>query len=161
LATTPPGTTAAKAAWFPGFTTVVAGFSQPVRLKADTYVCWSMTMKRCLALILLTGAIAAASDLPLAVSDVVTGPKSHVRITNRSSQPVTAWSLAVITHPDPDRTHREVYTADGYLSEATHGLPGASENVERLLPGQSRELPLDPLPADAKVEVAAVVLGDG
>jgi hypothetical protein len=120
-----------------------------------------MTMKRCLASLLLLGAVAYAADPPLTVSDVVTGPKSHVRITNRSAQPVTAWSLAVVTHPDADRTHREVYTADGYLSEATHGLPGASENIERLMPGQSRELPLDPLPADATVEVAAVVLADG
>jgi hypothetical protein len=118
-------------------------------------------MKRALLVSLLLPLAVYAADLPLTVSDLVTGPKSHVRITNRSSQPVTAWSLAVTTHPNPGRTHREIYTADGYLSEVTHGLPGSSELVERLMPGQSRELPLDTLPPDATVEVAAVVLGDG
>ena len=76
-------------------------------------------------------------------------------------QPVTAWSLAATTPTANGGTHREVYTTDGYLSEATHGLPKAAERLERLMPGESRELPLDPLPAGAKVDVLAAVMDDG
>jgi hypothetical protein len=101
-----------------------------------------------------------APEMPVTVSHVVTGSPSHVRLTNTSPQAVTAWSLATTT-VSGDRTHREVYTADGYLSEVTHGLAGASAKLERLLPGESRELPLDPLPEGATVEVIAVVLDDG
>jgi hypothetical protein len=115
-------------------------------------------------IILASAAFAAvvvfAAEIPLTVSDVVTGPESHVRLTNTSTQPVTAWSLAATTQSG-GRTHRDVYTVDGYLSELTHGLPGAAEHRERLLPGQSREIPLDPLPAGATVDAVAVVLDDG
>jgi hypothetical protein len=109
---------------------------------------------------LLTGALSAA-DFPVVLSHLATGPSAHVDLTNTAEQPVTAWSLAVTTHPDSGRTHREVQTADGYLSEATHGLAGSSEPLERLLPGQSRQIPLDPLPPDATLQVIAVVMDDG
>jgi hypothetical protein len=109
--------------------------------------------------LMLTAAL-HGSDMPVTVSQVVTGPSSHVRLTNTSPQAVTAWSLAT-TSVSGDRTHREVYTSDGYLSEVTHGLAGASTKLERLMPGESRELPLDPLPQGATVEVIAVVLDDG
>ena len=111
----------------------------------------------CLALI---SAVFAAAESPLTVSDVVTGPSSHVKLTNTGAQPVTAWSLAATSTSD-GRTHREVYSSDGYLSEVTHGLPGANERLERLMPGESRQLPLDPLPAGTTVEVVAAVLADG
>jgi len=111
----------------------------------------------CLALI---SAVFAAAESPLTVSDVVTGPSSHVKLTNTAAQPVTAWSLAATSTSD-GRTHREVYSSDGYLSEVTHGLPGANERLERLMPGESRQLPLDPLPAGTTVEVVAAVLADG
>ena len=103
----------------------------------------------------------AAVELPLTADRLVTGPKSHVTLTNTANQPITAWALAVTTHPDPGRTHREVETVDGYLSEATHGIAGAPERLERLMPGESREIALDPLPDGASVEVAAVILEDG
>jgi len=109
----------------------------------------------------LVAAVAYAAEMPLKVSDVVTGPQSHVRLTNTASQPVTAWSLAATSRGDGGRTHREVYTVDGYLSELTHGLPGAAEHRERLMPGQSRQVPLDALPAGTSVEVVAAVLDDG
>jgi hypothetical protein len=112
------------------------------------------------ALLTTVAAVAQAAQSPLTVSDLVTGDGSHVRITNVGSQPVTAWSLAATTEPAPGRTHRELYTTDGYLSEVTHGLPKAAERFERLMPGESRDLPLDPLPAGAKVEVVATVLDD-
>ncbi len=113
------------------------------------------------ATLLLASAANAAAQMPLTVSDVVTGPPSHVRVTNTSSQPVTAWSLAATSTSPGGRTHREVYTTDGYLSEMTHGIPGSDPRLERLLPGQSRELPLDPLPAGSTVEVIAAVLDEG
>ena len=109
---------------------------------------------------LLLAAVAYAADMPVTVSHLVTGTPSHVEITNTSPQTVTAWSLAT-TAVYGDRTHREVMTTDGYLSEATHGLAGASERLERLAPGQSREIPLDPLPPGATVDVIAVALDDG
>jgi hypothetical protein len=119
-----------------------------------------MSMHISLAAVLLTTTVYAA-DLPLSVSRVVTGPQSRVTLTNTSRQPVTAWSLAATTHTDGGRNHREVYTVDGYLSELTHGLPNASEQLERLLPGESRDLMLDALPAGATVEIIAAVLDDG
>lgn len=110
---------------------------------------------------LLLAAVVSAAEMPLTVSDVVTGPQSHVRLTNSGAQPVTAWSLAATTRTEAGRTRREVYTVDGYLSELTHGLPGAEAHRERLMPGQSREIPLDPLPAGAAIEPVAAVLDDG
>ena len=111
------------------------------------------------ALTFITGV--AAADLPLTVSHIVTGSPGRVMLTNTAAQPVTAWSLATIARADNGRTHREVQTVEGYVSEITHGLPGASERLERLLPGQSREVALDALPEGATVEIAAVVLDDG
>lgn len=113
------------------------------------------------ALLIAIVSTAQAAESPVMISDLVTGDASHVRITNTSRQPVTAWSLAATTESAGGRTHREVYTTDGYLSEVTHGLPKAAERLERLMPGEARDLPLDPLPAGAKVEVVATVMDDG
>jgi hypothetical protein len=118
-----------------------------------------MSLRTFLTAVVMSAA-AQEATMPLAVGDLVTGAPTHVRVTNTSSQPVTAWSLAA-TSRTPTGTHREVYSADGYLSEATHGLPGANERLERLMPGESRELPLDPLPPGSTVEVVAAVLDDG
>jgi len=119
-----------------------------------------MSMRIFVSTVLLA-AVAYAAEMPLKVSDVATGAQSHVRLTNTASQPVTAWSLAVTTQADGGRTHREVFTVDGYLSELTHGLPGSSEHRERLMPGQSRQISLDAQPAGATVDVIAAVLDDG
>jgi hypothetical protein len=104
--------------------------------------------------------VLAAADMPIRVSDLVTGPSTRVRLTNTANQPITAWSLAMVT-PKGNGSHREVYTVDGYLSEATHGIPGSTARLERLMPGESREVPLDPLPAGASVSAIAAVLDDG
>jgi hypothetical protein len=120
-----------------------------------------MSIRELLSSALIAASTAFAAEIPVTVSDIVTGASSHVRITNTSRQPVTAWSLAAITEKPEGGTHREVYTTDGYLSEATHGLPKAAERLERLMPEESRELPLDPLPPGAKVDVVAAVLDDG
>jgi hypothetical protein len=111
-------------------------------------------------ILLMLSASASAADPPLTVSQLVTGASSRVRVTNNGSQAITAWSLAAISTTG-ERTHREVYTADGYLSEITHGLPGSSDLLDRLGPGEARELPLDPLPEGSTVEVVAIVFDDG
>jgi hypothetical protein len=124
----------------------------------------SFQMSMCLFLSALFAAMASTAqpaESPVIISDLVTGTASHVRITNTSRQPVTAWSLAATTEKPGGGTHREVYTTDGYLSEATHGLPRAAERLERLMPGEGRELPLDPLAVGAKVVVIATVMDDG
>jgi len=119
-----------------------------------------MSMRTSLMTLGLAAAV-VASDMPMTVGQLVTGPSSHVQVTNTGTQAITAWSLAATTHAEGGRNHQDVYTTDGYLSEVTHGLPGSTERLERLLPGQSRQLPLDALPSDATVDVIAVVLDDG
>jgi hypothetical protein len=104
---------------------------------------------------------AALPVVPVVIDKIVAGPESRVTLTNKSTQPATAWSLAASWPSGEGRTHREVQTVDGYLSEVTKGLPGASPFFDRLLPGESRELPHDPLPPNAAVDVIAVVLDDG
>jgi hypothetical protein len=117
-----------------------------------TMIVWSVTAALATTL--------TAADFPLRLSHLVTGPGARVEMTNGADQPVTAWGLAVTTL-DNARTRREVEVVDGYLSEVTRGLPGSSERLERLMPGQSRQIQLDSLPADATVQVIAVVLDDG
>ena len=104
---------------------------------------------------------ARAADLPVVASRLVTGPASHVDLTNTSSQPVTAWTLVVTTMEKDGRTHRAVETIDAYLSEVTREFVGASAKVDRLMPGQTREVMLDPVGAGATAEVTAVILEDG
>ena len=106
-------------------------------------------------------AVVSAADLPLVADRLVTGPNAHVQLTNNGPLTVTAWSLATTTRGADGRILQEVQTVDGYLSEATEGLPGSSARFNRLLPGQSREVTLDPLPEGAAVQVVAVVLDDG
>ena len=119
-----------------------------------------MSLRTAVSTVAMSAVLAAPSDMPLRVGDVVTGAQSRVRVTNTSSQPVTAWSLAAISRTATG-SHREVYSADGYLSEVTHGLPGSNDRIERIMPGETREFPLDPLPPGSTVEVIAAVLDDG
>jgi hypothetical protein len=118
-----------------------------------------MSMRVLLSAVLMACA-ALAAETPLIISDFVPGAASHVRVANASQQPVTAWSLAA-TSPTSTGTHREVFTTDGYLSEITQDLPNAAKRLERLMPGESRDLPLGSLPGDARLDVVAVVLDDG
>jgi hypothetical protein len=119
-----------------------------------------MSLRTAVSAVAMSAVLAAPSDMPLRVGDVVTGAQSRVRVTNTSSQPVTAWSLAAISRTETG-SHREVYSADGYLSEVTHGLPGSNDRIERIMPGETREFPLDPLPPGSSVEAIAAVLDDG
>src|SRR4051794_7787415 len=108
----------------------------------------------------MSAVLAAASDMPLRISDVATSVPAHVTLTNTSRQPVTAWVIAATTRSSSG-THRELYSADGYLSEVTHGLPGSNARIERIMPGESRELPLDAMRPGSTVDVIAAVLDDG
>jgi len=102
-----------------------------------------------------------ADGLPLVAGKLTTGPSSQVELRNTGTKAVTAWSVGIMTHPDAGRTHREVHTGDAYLAEVTRDLPRSSPHLDWIRPGQSRVLPLDPQPAEAAVEVMAVVLEDG
>jgi len=113
----------------------------------------------CFAAGLPTAALTATVDLPLAVGRLITGSKASVQLTNSGNQTITAWCLAT-TWLVGESTHREIETVDTYLCEVTAGLPGSSPRLDRLLPGQAREVGLDPLPSDARVSVVAVVLDD-
>ena len=103
------------------------------------------------ALLTTLAATAYAAESPLIISDLVTGGVQPC--ADYQHQP-SAGHRMESGRDDREAgggTHREVYTTDGYLSEATHGLPKAAERLERLMPGEARELPLDPLAAGAKV----------
>jgi hypothetical protein len=108
----------------------------------------------------MSAVLAAAPEMPLRVSDVATAAPAHVKLTNTGRQPVTAWVIAATTRSSSG-THRELYSADGYLSEVTHGLPGSNERIERIMPGETRDLPLDAMPPGSNVDVIAAVLDDG
>jgi hypothetical protein len=97
-----------------------------------------------------------AADLPVSVNNLTTGAASHVELSNTGAQPVTAWSLAITTRSDNGGTHRVIETVDAYLADVTRDLPRSSPHLDWLRPGQTREIPLDPLPPDAKVELVAV-----
>jgi hypothetical protein len=100
-----------------------------------------------------------AGDFPASIR-VVPGPPPHVELTNTGSQPITAWSFTVST-PSTTGTHREAHSADVYLSEVTSHLPGAAPHLDRIMPGQSRSLPIDAAGAGASAEITALVLQDG
>jgi hypothetical protein len=99
--------------------------------------------------------------LPVATSRLVTGPMSHVDLTNNAAQPVTAWTLLVTTTGKDGSVHRSTETVDAYLSEVTREVAGSSDKVDRLMPGQAREIALDPAGPGAVAEVTAVIFEDG
>ena len=115
----------------------------------------SLSLVACAAVLPVRGA-----ELPVVASHLVTGPNSHVELTNTSNQPVTAWTLVVTTIEKDGTTHRATETIDAYLSEVTKEFSGMSDKVDRLLPGQTREIALDPAGTGATAEVTAVVLQD-
>jgi hypothetical protein len=115
----------------------------------------------CLAALLTLAPVLLAGGLPVVARNFVTGPSSQVELVNTGNRAVTAWSLGITTHPEEGKIHRVIHTGDAYLAEVTRDLPRSSPHLDWLLPGQSRVLPLDPQPADATVEVMAVVLDDG
>jgi len=91
---------------------------------------------------------------------VMPGSPARVELTNTGTQPITAWSFTVAT-PTATGVHREGHSADVYLSEVTGNLPGAQPHLDRIMPGQSRALPVDAAGADASVQLTALILQDG
>jgi hypothetical protein len=118
-------------------------------------------MNKLLLISLLLGAAVQEPDLPVAASHLVTGPESRVELTNAGTQPVNAWSLAITTAVGEGRTRQSILTVDAYLSEAIRDVAGFPERLDRLNPGQTRVIQLDPLPPDAAARIVAVVLEDG
>src|SRR5262249_41915588 len=112
------------------------------------------------ALLLLLSTNLFADEFPMTADHLVTGPNSRIMLMNTGNQPITSWALAITTSTATGQ-HREQWTVHGYLSEVTHGLPGAANPLERLLPGEAREVPLDPVVKGATVEIVMVVLDDG
>ena len=104
---------------------------------------------------------ARAADLPVVASRLTTGPASHVDLTNMSTQPVIAWTLVVTIVQRNGTTRRTVETIDAYLSEVTRDFPGMSSKVDRLMPGQTREIMLDAVAEGSVAEITAVILEDG
>jgi hypothetical protein len=100
-----------------------------------------------------------AAEFPAAIR-IMPGAPPRIELTNTGNQPITAWSFTVST-PNANGVHHETHTADVYLSEVTGKLPGAEPHLDRILPGQSRALPIDAAGAGATVEIAALVLQDG
>ena len=103
---------------------------------------------------------APAADLPVVASHLVTGSVSHIDLTNTSAQPVTAWTLVLTTREADGRVRQSIRTVDAYLSEITRDL-ATNAQVDRLMPGQTREIMLDPIPAGTTAEITAVILEDG
>jgi hypothetical protein len=117
-------------------------------------------MSTVLLVMSLLAAVVPAPDMPVKVTKVTAAAQgSRIQLTNVSERGVTAWAVATST-TSGDRTHREVATADGYLSELTHGLPGSSAQLERLAPGEVREIAVGAIPAGATVEIVAAVMDD-
>ena len=91
---------------------------------------------------------------------VIAGTPPSVELTNGGSQPITAWSFAVVSPNAQGGTHRETHTADAYLAEVTRNLPRAPEHLDWLQPGKSVRIPVDTAPAGATVEIVAVIFAD-
>jgi hypothetical protein len=98
-------------------------------------------------------------DLPLSVGTLTTGA-TQVELRNTGTQPINAWAFAISSPNASGGIHRVFHSSDVYLSEVTGGLQGAEPHLRLLQPGDSRTVPVDPLPAAASVQVVAVVLAD-
>jgi len=100
-----------------------------------------------------------AGNFPATIR-VMPGSPARVELTNTGNQPITAWSFTVST-PTATGVHREAHAADVYLSEVTGNLPGAPPHLDRIMPGQSRALPVDAAGGDATAQITALILQDG
>src|SRR5436190_18018666 len=91
---------------------------------------------------------------------IVPGTPPSIELTNTGSQPITAWSVAVVSPNAQGGTHRETHTADSYLAEVTRNLPRAPQHLDWLQPGASTRIPVDAAPEGATVEIVAVIFAD-
>ena len=117
-------------------------------------------LRMTLIVALATSLVVFAEPLIPATARIVAGSSPRVELTNAGTQAITAWSFAVISPNAQGGLHREMHTADVYLSEVTRGLPRSPEHLDVIQPGQSTIVPIDAAPAGATVEVVAVVLAD-
>lgn len=113
----------------------------------------------CAFALALTTLQLAPGPLPL-TGRLISGPPPQVELKNTGDRAVTAWRFVVIS-PTQTGTHREVHSADVYLSEVTRGLPQSDAHLDWLRPGQSRAVPVDAAPPGASVHIVALVLEDG
>jgi len=100
-----------------------------------------------------------AAEFPATIR-VVAGTPPSVTLTNTGDQPITAWSFTLTT-PSGGSAHHETHAADVYLSEVTGKLPGAVPHLDRVMPGESRALPIDAASTSTTVQITALVLQDG
>src|SRR5262245_41059166 len=104
-------------------------------------------------------AVLAAADAPLSPR-LIPGSPPAVELRNPGAKAATAWSFAV-SSPNPNGgIHRELHSADVYLSEVTRGLPRAPNHLDWLRTGETRTVPVDAAPPGATVEIMAVVFED-
>ena len=100
-----------------------------------------------------------AANPPLSAK-AIPGPPSQVELRNTGTQPINAWAFAISSPNASGGIRRVVHSSDVYMSEVTSGLQGAEPHLRVLRPGESRGIPVYPLPQDASVQVLAVVLDD-
>jgi hypothetical protein len=98
-----------------------------------------------------------AVDLPLTATRVAGGSANRVELRNTGTQPINAWVFAVSTPNPSGGIHRVIHSADVYLSEVTEALNGAEPHLRPLQPGEARAVPVDPLAAEASIQVLAAV----
>jgi hypothetical protein len=103
--------------------------------------------------------LALVADLPLTVGKIATGA-TQVELRNTGTQPINAWAFAISSPNASGGIHRVFHSSDVYLSEVTGGLQSAEPHLRLVQPGDTRAVPVDPLPAGASVQVVAVVLDD-
>ncbi len=101
-----------------------------------------------------------AADLPLVVGKITAGPASQIELRNAGNRAINAWAFAISSPNASGGIHRVFHSADVYLSEVTGGLQDAEVHLRLLQPGETRAMPVDPLPDGASVQVVAVVLDD-
>lgn len=111
-----------------------------------------------MVLIALIAALLAA-ELPLEVGKVAPGAR-QVELRNAGTQPINAWAFAISSPNASGGIRRVFHSSDVYMSEVTGGLQGAEPHLRLLQPGETRAVPIDPLPDGASVQVVAVVLAD-
>src|SRR5438046_3711152 len=112
----------------------------------------------CTVAIALT-ALLLVPDFPV-TGRIISGPPPQVELTNTANRAVTAWAFAVVS-PTATGAHREVHSADVYLSDVTRDLPRSNPHLDWLRPGQQRTIPIDAAPAGASVQLVALVFEDG
>ena len=118
-------------------------------------------IRTAVATILLASVVHAAQFPVVAGALTTAGPNSRVQLTNRGDQPVTAWALAVTTPAVDGQSRRFEETIDAYSARSLRDLPGATDKLNRLLPGEGREVQFQAVPPGSSVEIVAVVLQDG